>query len=116
MKKIEFRVQGSAPEPYRVIFRKDELNLSATCTCPAGVMGQCCKHRIRIMSGNSTGIVSANINAISEIQSWVCGTNVEKALKEMSQAEQDYENAKNRLSLSKKRLAHSLTNRGQLNV
>jgi len=48
---VSFSVQGSAPEPYHVLFRRNGANLSAYCTCPAGENGMYCKHRIRILQG-----------------------------------------------------------------
>lgn len=37
-----FLVQGSAPEPYVVEFFRRGSNLTAECTCPAGLLGQHC--------------------------------------------------------------------------
>jgi hypothetical protein len=108
MSEMEFLVQGSSPEPYTVIFQRAGTNLTATCTCPAGVVGQYCKHRIRIMAGDATGIVSPNIAAVPEITKWVKGTDVERALKELHIAEQQLEAAQKHVSNCKKRLARSL--------
>ena len=58
---IVFLVQGSAPEPYHVLFRRrDRTNLSAYCTRPAGENGMYCNHRIHILQGLVDGIVSDN--------------------------------------------------------
>lgn len=108
MNEIEFLVQGSAPEPYTVVFRRSGSNLTATCTCPAGFVGQYCKHRIRVIAGDATGIISSNVSAVPEIQNWVKGSDVEKALKELHLAEQQFEVAKKHVSNCKKRLARSL--------
>lgn len=108
MDEIEFLIQGSAPNPYRVVFKKVGANLTATCTCPAGEVGQYCKHRIRIIMGDPTGIVSENNTAVSDIQNWVRGTDVEKALFDLNEAEQQFEEAKKRVSQIKKRLARTL--------
>lgn len=101
---IIFLVQGSAPDPYRVMFKKTISKLTASCTCPAGEYGLHCKHRIRIMSGDSTGIVSKNIDAVSEVQSWFHGTDTEKILCDLSEAEQQLEKIKKRISANKKYL------------
>ena len=107
---IEFIVQGSATDPYYVQFKKNGTNLAALCTCPAGIFGQYCKHRIRIMLGDSTGIISDNLTDVSEIQKWVCGSDIEKALVQLREAEQQLEEAKKKVVLSKKRLARLLHN------
>ncbi len=105
---ITFFVQGSASEPYFVVFKKTDVNITASCTCRAGIFRQYCKHRVRIMLGDPTGIVSENISEVSDIQSWLCGTDVEKALLDLREAEQQLEEAKRHVSISKKRLARTL--------
>ena len=105
---IKFIIQGSAPEPYNVLFKKNGTNLTASCTCPAGIIGQYCKHRIRIILGDPSGIISNNLSEVSEIQNWLCGSDVEKALYLLREAEQQFEEAKKQVSLSKKRLARVL--------
>ncbi len=53
MKIFEFLVQGSAKEPYKVNFIKQQGhdNYAAVCNCKAGAMGQVCKHRMNIFLG-----------------------------------------------------------------
>jgi hypothetical protein len=108
MSVIEFLVQGSAPDPYCVVFKKIGSNFTTTCTCPAGEVGQHCKHRIRIILGDTTGIVSENVESVTEVKGWVKGTDVESALIDMLEAEKSFEDAKRRLSLMKKRFARLL--------
>jgi hypothetical protein len=107
---IVFKVQGSAIEPYEVSFSKNEENVTAHCTCPAGSVGQYCKHRLSILQGNNPGVVSGNENEISTVRSWVMGTDVGKALAEVSENERIFEDAKAKLAKSKKRLARALMN------
>jgi uncharacterized Zn finger protein len=105
MKKIEFLVQGSAPDPYRVTFIDDEKNMNALCTCPAGKNGQNCKHRLAILSGDTKAIISKNEDQVVTIRDWVLGTDIERALIELSQAEQEHEGAKKRLTIAKKKFS-----------
>ena len=105
METITFMVQGSAAEPYRVTFKKNDSNLSAYCTCPAGENGMYCKHRFRILSGETKGIVSGNENAVASAVTWLSGTDVEQAISEVKKAEQRLEEAKKAVTLAKKRLA-----------
>ncbi len=108
MEPIKFLVQGSAPEPYQVTFTKTKNNLNAFCTCPAGDNGQYCKHRFSILSGSTTSIVSHNHDEVVLIQSWLPGSDVEKALKEVTEAEHECDLAKKRLSLAKKKVAKAM--------
>jgi hypothetical protein len=108
MVEIVVLVQGSAPEPYEVVFRKDGDRITASCTCPAGAFSRLCKHRLRIMSGDHSGIISENLPAVLDVQTWVSGTNIGKALLELHDAERQLEQAKKRIGSSKKRLADFL--------
>jgi uncharacterized Zn finger protein len=105
MENVQFFIQGSAKEPYRVTFQKNGLNLSAYCTCPAGDNGQYCKHRLNILGGITEGIVSGNEADVEIVASWLSGTDVEAALNAVMDAEEKYEAAKRELSSAKKRLA-----------
>lgn len=108
MNEIKFFVQGSAPEPYLVVFRKRDNNLTGLCNCPAGENGMYCKHRFRILAGSSEGIVSNNIKDLDIVINWVKGSDVEKALDELHEAETDLEKMKKKVSVLKKKLANTL--------
>jgi len=109
MATIEFLVQGSAEEPYRVTFiRKGQGNLSAYCTCPAGENGQYCKHRFRIMAREMTGIVSSNLGDVETVAAWIPGSDIERALHDVHSAEERLEIAKKSLSNSKRALARAM--------
>lgn len=110
MDSIVFRIQGSAAEPYTTEFRKNGNNLSAWCTCPAGALGQHCKHRLRILSGDTEGIVSGNEQEVVKVVDWLAGTDVAAALVELNDAELRFEVAKRNVSFAKKKLARSLGN------
>ncbi len=108
MNDIKFLVQGSASEPYVVVFRKSTSNLTGLCSCPAGENGMYCKHRFRILAGSIEGIVSENVNDVEIVKSWVRGSDVEKALDELHQAETELEKMKKKVSALKKKLARTL--------
>jgi hypothetical protein len=110
MKEHIFFVQGSAKEPYKVSFRKNDANLSAYCTCPAGENGQYCKHRFNILGGITDGIVSGNEAYVQVVASWLPGTDVEAAMNAFMDAEEKTELAKRDLSIAKKRLAEAFRN------
>jgi hypothetical protein len=105
MKELIFFVQGSANEPYKVTFRKNDNNLSVYCTCPAGDNGQYCKHRFNILGGITDDIVSGNQHEADLVTSWLAGSDVEAALSDVMKAEEQFEIAKNELTSAKKRLA-----------
>jgi hypothetical protein len=110
MNGIIFMVQGSATDPYKVTFSKEGKNLTAFCTCPAGQNGQYCKHRFRILAGDPTGITSNNLEEVNTVASWLAGTDVEVALKQVKEAELVLRKAEMEVSKLKKILARAMRN------
>ena len=110
MKEIQFLVQGSAPQPYTVRFVKEEDRLSAYCTCPAGENGQCCKHRLSLLAGDGEAVVSENSYQLEVVTSWLRGTDLEKLLVELTEAEKSYDTAKQRLARAKQHVTQAMRN------
>ena len=108
METIECLVQGSGSEPYRVVIRKHGSNLSASCSCPAGSNGQSCKHRLRLLSGNSEGALGVDKDQLAAIVDWVVGSDVESALQELVKAEDQLALSQRAVTAAKKRLAEAL--------
>jgi hypothetical protein len=109
MQTIIFKVQGSMPDPYTVIFQKAGTDFHASCNCQAGSVGQYCKHRFSILDGKLTGIVSDNKTDVAIIASWLPGSKLEAALHSLAEAEADFEGIKKRLSNIKKMVARVMT-------
>jgi uncharacterized Zn finger protein len=109
METIVFLVQGSAEQPYSVSFSSRESgNLTATCSCPAGLVKQYCKHRLNILMGDVTDIVSGNEERVHTVYGWFAGSDVEAALKEIQRLEEEMEKLKKRLSAAKKDVAKAM--------
>ena len=108
MEIIKFQVQGSAKEPYEVEFIKMDDKLSTSCTCAAGKKGTYCKHRLNIMNGLTIGAVSQNKGDIEKIRTWLSGTDIEKALIDVTSKEREFEKAKQSLVEAKKKLTRSM--------
>jgi hypothetical protein len=106
---LTFSVKGSAPDPYVVRFiRRHDGNLTASCSCPAGTMGQYCKHRLGILDGSANGIVSGNVHEVPTVASWLSGSDVEKTLQSLTDAEAELEAAKKRVASAKKAVARAM--------
>lgn len=107
MDELTFLVKGSAAEPYELTFIKDGLSLTALCSCPAGEHGNFCKHRISILDGKTSAIVSSNADDVSKVVGWLSGTDVEAALTDLREAEK-IADSKTSLTAAKKKLARAM--------
>lgn len=103
---IIFNVKGSSPEPYEIRFIKDGDSLTALCSCPAGQYGNFCKHRIAILDGVYTAIVSDNREQATMIADWLAGTDVEQALQEFRNSENTAD--KKAIAAAKRKLARAM--------
>ena len=74
--RIEFYVQGSAAEPYRISFWRAEDNVKSSCTCQAGKNGLACKHRLNLLDGDVTNLVSSNPDSFQKLQRMLEGSDV----------------------------------------
>ncbi len=105
---FEFLVQGSEAEPYRVAFRFEDRNCTATCTCRAGQVGQACKHRLGIIWGVVDGLVSDNADDLVAVRERLPDTDVWDRIERLRDAEEDLADAKARVSVAKKALARAM--------
>ena len=112
MEEVLFLVQGSDPEPYKVAFhRYSDGRLLATCTCQAGQNGTYCKHRLAILAGEISAIVSGNITDVHAIANWLPGSPLRACLDELSDAEKKMLAAQKLVSKIKKKLAATMYGR-----
>jgi hypothetical protein len=111
MERIEFLVQGSSEDPYRVTFERHGNQIISFCTCLAGENGTYCKHRLSILGGLDTGVVSANLDQVAIVASWLPGSNIDAKLAELAVAERNLQQAKNEVTKAKKKLAATMMGR-----
>lgn len=111
MKEISFAVQGSAAEPYEVSFiKKPPTTIIALCSCPAGQNGQYCRHRLAIIDGNATGIVSDNRDQVMLVKEWISGTDLENVISEYRDLEERAAEINKALSNIKRKMARIMQN------
>ena len=107
--RVEFSVEGSTGTPYDVTFvLREDSNLSAYCTCPAGQNGMYCKHRFAILSGDGRAITSGKPEHIVLVQEWLAGSDVEAAMQRVVELEKEAAKAKRAVSAAKKDLAAAM--------
>lgn len=103
---FDFLVQGSAKEPYKVNFIKQEGHeyYAALCNCKAGSMGQVCKHRMNIFSGKTEDIVEGSLSDAKMLAQWYKGSHYEKINARIKEQEKVVKKAQSKLRSTKREL------------
>jgi hypothetical protein len=105
---LAFTVRGSKGDPYTVTFVRSGANLTSTCNCAAGAIGQYCKHRFALMAGDVTDLTSDNAADVQTLRGMIAGTDVEAALIAVQRAEAVVVEAQKELAKRKKALGRSM--------
>lgn len=108
MDEVIFELQGSAPQPYIVTFRRIDAEVHGSCTCPAGLLGTYCKHRLALLYGRTDAPTDADVDRLATLHSWLPGTALQGALSELADAERVLAAANARVARAKKALGRSL--------
>ena len=111
MNVLTFNVQGSDPNPYTVeVQRTRNGHLTVTCTCKAGQYGRLCKHRVRLLSGEDTGVASRSERRnIAKVRDWLHNSNLEEPLLDVFQAQEALQEAEDHLRKVRRRLNRLMT-------
>lgn len=109
MKQFHFLVQGSASQPYSVTVKSSLNKLNIYCTCPAGSLGQNCKHKIQIMQGGQAKVISNNLDELGIIPDLVNQSPISDAMKRLSDLESEAHTLKLEISSTKKQIASLLS-------
>jgi uncharacterized Zn finger protein len=105
MERLEFIVEGSQGDRYTVAFEVSGGSANAFCTCPAGTNGQYCKHRLAILDGDVSRLLSGNTSDVVRLKELMQGTDLEVAYNRVLKADAEYVAAKKALDSAKKVLA-----------
>ncbi len=104
-----FTVEGSSGSEYTVQFEKRGDHLSARCDCAAGMVGQHCKHRLALLRGDGKNIRSGNSSDLNHLLEWLRGTDLERAIGAIDEAEAEEAAIKKKLANLKKALARIMS-------
>jgi hypothetical protein len=83
MQSLSFNIQGSAPEPYEVIFYHVDGQLSGSCTCGAGRQSKYCKHRLDFLQGNINNIIEPNYKDVEMVFGWYSNSDIKSKIEEI---------------------------------
>lgn len=97
---------------YLVFFSQTDKGLGVSCTCPAGLFGKLCKHKLEILAGNfGMSSVDAAQDSISTISAWIKQSDIGVLVENIAIAESELDRAKSALSAAKKKLERALYER-----
>jgi hypothetical protein len=105
---LEFLVQGSDPNPYKVKFIKYQDDIKATCTCKAGMIGILCKHRLTLLDGDKSALVSDNSDQLLDVASWLSGSKLAAAISEVVFLESEKKKLEAKIKRAKKMISELL--------
>ena len=100
---------SSRPEPYLVVFVWNNETLSVSCDCPAGEVGQLCKHKLALLQNDASMLYNPNQkDDLAKAFKWVQTTSFSSLLNELKeterQTEQTIANAKKQLASLKQKV------------
>lgn len=105
---VVFLVQGSQPDPYKVTFSKNGDNLRGLCNCKAATNGMACKHRLDILTGDKKATATLDQENVKLVQKWLKGSDVERCMIELRDAEQIAKEYLDDVKEAKRNLNHAL--------
>lgn len=84
--RLEFFVQGSATEPYQISFWRIDENVNSSCTCIAGKNGLACKHRLNLLDGDVTNLISSSTDGFQKLKLMLEGSDIGAAIRALDSA------------------------------
>jgi uncharacterized Zn finger protein len=102
---LEVQVEGSTGNHYVTTFIRTGNSLRALCTCAAGEMSSHCKHRVALLSGDlSKARGELPLDLAEQLTALLQGTEVERILKVLAEAQAAVVAAQNEVKRHRKAL------------
>jgi hypothetical protein len=105
---LKFAIRGSDDNQYEVIAVREGLHLRMSCTCAAGQNGTICRHRIALMDGDPSLLLSRNVEDIGHLKKLLSGTHVERRYEIICDLEKKKAALDDELKREKKALAREM--------
>ncbi|MEM8772745.1 MAG: hypothetical protein AAGD92_13950 [Pseudomonadota bacterium] len=105
---LKFCVMGENDEIYDVSITRhaeNSANLTALCNCDKDRAGDFCSHRFEILEGDTSNLVSKNLDDMQILRGWIRGSDVEAAMNDLSRAKSDLKIARERYAYCRNVLA-----------
>ena len=108
MKKISYKVQGSAKNPYTIVIKKNNNKIQCLCDCDAGRNKMHCKHWMGVFEGKKQEYIGISKEQLDEIKSWLSGSDVEQAWNDYQKIKEKEDDLKKQIALEKKKIMKKL--------
>ncbi|HWR37844.1 MAG TPA: hypothetical protein VN622_18435 [Clostridia bacterium] len=105
---FSFTARGIAGNPHRVTFRIDECNLTGACSCADGTTGELCEHKLRILTGDPSQIVSGNESQVHDLLDYLPECDVWPHLERLISSKRQLEQAAEQYTEAKDALEHAM--------
>ena len=105
---LVFVVKGSRGDHYTVRASREDDNLTMTCTCRAGEVGIHCKHRLSLLMGDVSRLVSGNEEDVERLREMYAGSDVEHYVEQLRTAEEELKVAQAKVKALRKALGRAL--------
>lgn len=110
---IDIEIPSSSSDAtYCVSVTQDDNGVLVSCTCPAGVFGKLCKHKLEVLNACINTTDDYRDATHEDIRRLIEGTDIPLLLADMNRADQEFQRAKRTLETVKKSLEKLLIGRG----
>ena len=102
--KITIQAKSSSGEySYTVDFIKENELLTVFCSCPAGIFGKSCKHKLQLLLGNASMLDSdSEEGKLEELKKWVDASSFSQMGSKLEQIESEIALLKKEVKKEKK--------------
>lgn len=108
MANLKFTVRSSSgPEVYEIVLSSVVGRTRMSCTCIAGQRNTLCKHRLAILHGDCTNLVSGE-DMVSDVGRLIAGTETQRLVSDLAELERLAAATAARISAAKRALADHL--------
>jgi len=105
--KLTFYVQGSAPNPYELIFNIHDT-LTVSCSCPAGEKKTLCKHILRLIEGDTTGLITEQPDNVDSVCTAFLASDAKNIYDEWKHCEGELDDLKEKTKNIKRKFSKAL--------
>lgn len=101
-------LSSNKTDRYTVTISGSAGKIKLHCNCAAGQLGQQCRHRLDLLSGEIFSHSLHSADDLKQIHAWLCNSPLEAELKQLHDLEKQSENIKKALKIQKKKIGQMM--------